>query len=154
MADDFFLEAPPRSTGRERFGDQLLDQIVATVRPDTEAAWDDLLATLTELTARSVGLAYERFLPAGAVHEVVLTGGGARNPTLVAALHRELSPLPVKTGSEALGIDPDAREAAAFGLLAWAHKNGLAGNVPGVTGAKGRRVLGALYPGRGQGAAH
>ena len=146
LRDEFFSEAPPRSTGRERFGGQRVTEIVETLAPDTEAAWDDLLATLTELTARSISTAYERFLPTGAIHEVVLTGGGARNPTLVAALKRELDPLAVRTGSQALGIDPDAREAAAFALLAWAHINGFAANVPAVTGARGKRLLGALHP--------
>ncbi len=149
LTDEFFVKAPPRSTGRERFGDKRLEEIVATLQPASEAEWDNLLATLTELTARSVALAYEAFLPAEAVHEVVLTGGGARNPTLVAALRRELSPLQVEVGSDALGIDPDAREAAAFALLAWAHVHGVSGNLPAVTGAVGKRVLGALHPGRG-----
>ena len=146
LADPFFAEPPPKSTGRERFGDARLDGIVAARRPESDGEWNDLLATLTELTARSVALSYARFLPAGAVDEVVVTGGGARNPTLVAAIRRHLAPLPVRTGAEALGLDPDAREAAAFALLAWAHLNGIPGNVPAVTGARVPRVLGALYP--------
>ena len=146
LADPFFAEPPPRSTGRERFGDARLDEIIASRPPESDAEWDDLLATLTELTARSVALSYARFLPAGAVDEVVVTGGGARNPTLVAAIRRHLAPLPVRTGARALGLDPDAREAAAFALLAWAHLNGIPGNVPAVTGARAPRVLGALYP--------
>ena len=148
LEDEFFEALPPKSTGRERFGDERLDGIVDALQPQSDGAWDDLLATLTELTASSVAVSYERFLPKGAVQEVVLAGGGARNPTLVAALERHLAPLPVSTGAQALGIDPDAREAAAFALLAWAHVNSIPGNVPSVTGAKGRRVLGALYPGR------
>lgn len=146
LADPFFAEPPPKSTGRERFGDARLDGIVAARPPESDGEWNDLLATLTELTARSVALSYARFLPAGAVDEVVVTGGGARNPTLVAAIRRHLAPLPVRTGAEALGLDPDAREAAAFALLAWAHLNGIPGNVPAVTGARVPRVLGALYP--------
>lgn len=145
LEDPFFDEAPPRTTGRERFGDLRLDRMVGELRPGTDAAWNDLLATLVELTARSVAMAYERFLPDGGIDEVVLAGGGARNPTLVRALVRALGPLPVKTGGEALGIDPDAREAAAFALLAWARVNGIAGNLPAVTGARGPRVLGSLH---------
>ncbi len=152
LSDAFFSEAPPRSTGRERFGDRLVHEIVTELKPLTEGEWDDLLATLTELTARSVAGAYDRFLPAGEVNEVVLTGGGAQNPTMVAALERALAPLPVRTGAEALGIDPDAKEAAAFAVLAWANVNGIPGNVPAVTGARGRRVLGAAYP-RGEASA-
>ncbi len=153
MSDAFFLEPPPRSTGRERFGDRRMRQILDEVEPSTEEEWDDLVATLTELTARSVASSYERFLPPGAVDEVVLTGGGARNPSLVSALGRALAPLPVRLGTDALGIDPDAKEAAAFAMLAWAHVNDVPGNVPAVTGARGLRVLGASYPGRGPRAA-
>jgi anhydro-N-acetylmuramic acid kinase len=148
LDDEFLATPPPRSTGRERFGDRRVDEIMGEVGPRSEAEWNDLLATLVQLTAQSIALSYQRFLPIGAVHEVVLTGGGAHNPTLVAAIEEALAPLPVKLGAAALGIEPDAREAVAFALLAWAHQNGVCGNVPVVTGAAGRRVLGALYPGR------
>jgi anhydro-N-acetylmuramic acid kinase len=93
-----------------------------------------------------VALAYERFLPAGGVDEVVLTGGGARNPALAEGLAAALAPIPVRVGPEALGMDPDAREAAAFALLAWAHGAGAPGNAPAVTGAEGPRVLGSRTP--------
>ena len=147
----FFQLPPPRSTGRESFGEAYLGRIVQEVDPKTEADWDDLLATLTALTARSVARSYRDHLPVDHIHEVVLTGGGARNPALVDALTQALDPLPVHTGSQALGMDPDAREAAAFALLAWAHLQGVPGNLPQVTGAAGPRVLGSLTPGRGAG---
>lgn len=146
MGDAFFDQPPPRSTGRERFGEARLDQIVESVRPTDASDWDDLIATLTEWTARSVAAAYERYLPAEGMDEAVLTGGGARNPALVDALTRRLRPLPVLTGEHALGIDPDAREAAAFALFAWAHLHGVPANVPAVTGASGPRLLGSLTP--------
>jgi len=151
LSDPFFDEHPPRSTGRERFGDERVAWIVEKESPETEGDWDDILATLALLTARSVADSYRRFLPKGGVHEVLLTGGGARNPTLVRLLAAELAPLPVLTGGRALGIDPDAREAAAFALLAWAHVRGIPANVPGVTGAEGPRILGSLTPGRAGG---
>ncbi len=144
----FFGRPPPRSTGREDFGEPFLARIVDELEPKTEEDWDDLLATLTALTARSVGRAYREHLPTDDIHEVVLTGGGARNPALVEALERELDPLPVRTGRRALGMDPDAREAAAFALLAWAHLKGIPANLPRVTGAAGPRVLGSWTPGR------
>lgn len=147
LDDPFFLEVPPRSTGRERFGDRRMREIVDRIQPATEASWDDLLATLTELTARSVATAYETFLPSGGIDAVVLTGGGAKNPALVGSLREALAPLPVATGADALGIDPDAREAAAFALLAWARLNEVPGNVPAATGASGARVLGSLHAG-------
>ena len=140
---------PPKSTGRERFGDRRLDEIVRSERPNSEDAWDGLIATLTELTARSIAHSYERFLPADSIDEVVITGGGALNPSLVQALRRVLAPLRVETGADALGIDPDAREAAAFALLAWARMHDVPGNVPSVTGARGPRVLGSVHAGGG-----
>lgn len=155
LADPFFDMRPPRSTGRERFGDARLEAILADAGPrfreDDGAAWDGLLATLVELTARSVARAYRDHLPVEGIHQVVLAGGGARNPTLVraieAALSREIGALPVETGAAALGVDPDAREAAAFALLAWAHLRGIPGSLPRVTGAAGPRVLGSYVPG-------
>jgi anhydro-N-acetylmuramic acid kinase len=148
LADPFFDEVPPRSTGRERFGDARMDEILLD---HPGLAPEDLLATLVEVTARSVARSYREHLPVAEIDEVVLTGGGARNPALVraigAALARDVGPMPVLTGPEALGIDPDAREAAAFALLAWAHLLRIPGTLPQVTGASGPRVLGSLTPG-------
>jgi anhydro-N-acetylmuramic acid kinase len=147
LADPFFDEPPPRSTGRERFGDARVDAIL---RDHPGLPPEDLLATLVEVTARSVARSYREHLPVAEIDEVVLAGGGARNPTLVraigAALAREVGPVPVLTGAEALGIDPDAREAAAFALLAWAHLLRIPGSLPQVTGASGPRVLGSFTP--------
>jgi len=147
LADPFFDEPPPRSTGRERFGDA---RVEAILRDHPGLAPEDLLATLVEVTARSVARSYREHLPVAEIDEVVLAGGGARNPTLVraigAALAREVGPVPVLTGPEALGIDPDAREAAAFALLAWAHLLRIPGSLPQVTGATGPRVLGSFTP--------
>ena len=153
LSDPFFQMMPPRSTGREQFGHARLRQIRES-HPDM--AWEDLLATLTSLTAVAVARSYRDFLPRGGVDEVVLTGGGARNPALVQALGRAFAeegvgtasgaPLPVRTGSEALGMDPDAREAAAFALLAWAHRAGIPASLPQVTGARGSRILGSWTP--------
>jgi anhydro-N-acetylmuramic acid kinase len=146
LSDPFFVLGPPRSTGRERFGETRLDEIVKSVRPHSAEDWDDLFATLVALTARSIASAYRTFLPPDGVDEVVLTGGGARNRTLVSAISESLAPLPVRWGEEALGMNPDAREAAAFAILAWAHLKEIPANLPAVTGAKGARVLGSLTP--------
>jgi anhydro-N-acetylmuramic acid kinase len=81
------------------------------------------------------------------VDEVVISGGGARNPTLLAMIRDALAPIPVVTG-ETLGIDPDAKEAIAFAGLAWAYACGIPGNVPEATGARGPRVLGSYTPGK------
>jgi anhydro-N-acetylmuramic acid kinase len=77
---------------------------------------------------------------------VVITGGGARNPALVGRIRALLAPLPV-IDAAALGMDPDAKEAVAFALMAWAHLRGIPANVPTATGAAGPRVLGSLTPG-------
>ena len=82
--------------------------------------------------------------------EVLVSGGGGRNPALVDMLRARLDPIPVRTG-DALGFPPEAKEAVAFAVLAWAHVTGRTGNVPEVTGASGPRVLGSLTPGRGHG---
>ena len=162
MEHPFLRRPPPRSTGREAFGEPYLDELVGQAQPASQEDWNDLLATLTAFTARSVARSYQDFLPGGGVDEVVLTGGGARNPALVQALTRFLDPIPVRTGPQALSkgtlgtgggleVDPDAREAVAFALLAWAHLRGVPGNLPQVTGAEGPRVLGSWTPGAGHG---
>lgn len=162
LAGRFFDQRPPRSTGRETFGPAMVAEFAqrhglpvpaggsGLSSDQLDAAWAPVFATLTELTAVSVADAIVRWVAPRAVDEVVLAGGGARNPALVDALKRALADrevdAPVLTGADALGIDPDAREAAAFALLAWAHVEGEPGNDPGCTGASGRRVLGSHTP--------
>lgn len=146
LAHPFFGQPPPKSTGREVFGRPMVEAIVARRAPMDEQAWADLVATLTALTARSIGDAYRRWVLPRGVDEVYLTGGGARNPALFRMIQAELAPIPVYPG-EALGVDPDAKEAVAFAVLAWAHVRGLPGNVPEATGAVGPRILGSYTPG-------
>jgi anhydro-N-acetylmuramic acid kinase len=116
----------------------------------TPTGWPDLLATLVELTARTVADAIGRWVAPRPLGEVVVTGGGARNPVVMEALARRLGPVPVRSGPETLGPHSDAREAMAFALLGWAHRRGIPGNVPSVTGAAGPRVLGSLTPAPGR----
>jgi anhydro-N-acetylmuramic acid kinase len=144
----YFAAAPPKSTGREEFGRPFVARLAEAMRPEGDRDWLDLVATLTELTARTIADAYARWVTPRGIHEVVVTGGGARNPTLMGRLRALLDPLPVVDGA-ALGIDPDAKEAVAFALLAWAHLRGIPANVPEATGARGLRVLGSLTPGAG-----
>lgn len=147
LADPFFELEPPRSTGRERFGHMLIETLVAEFGPIGEVGWADLLATLTAFTAKSVGDAYRRWVIPRGVDEVVLTGGGAKNPELVRRIRVELDPIPL-AAEGALGLGSAAREAAAFAVLAWAHLLGAAANVPEATGSEGPRVLGSFTPGR------
>lgn len=152
LADPFFHRSPPRSTGRERFGAPLVAALEGErgLEPGVAAGWPDLLATLAALTVESIARAYRRWLLPRGVDRIVVTGGGAKNPVLVEGLRASLDPLPVETGAAALGMDPDAREAAAFALLAWAFLSGVPGNVPGCTGARGTRVLGSWTPAPGR----
>jgi len=148
LGTPFLDRPPPRSTGRELFGTPLVARLARErelVEGLPEEGWPDLLATLTAFTARTVGDAYRRWVVPRGVDEVFLTGGGAHNPALVRALGAELGTLPVRPGRE-LGMDPDAREAAAFAVLAWAHLRGEPANVPAATGARGPRVLGSFTP--------
>jgi anhydro-N-acetylmuramic acid kinase len=96
------------------------------------------------LTAESIADAYRRFIPEP-VREVVLSGGGARNPALVEAIARALAPIPVRQFDD-LFFDGDAKEAVAFALLGWLHVMGRPGNLPSATGALGPRILGTLTP--------
>lgn len=158
LDNPFFQKAPPRSTGRELFGPHLVEEVRREIEEEKGRAllpgfpmdgWPDLLATLTALTARSIGESYRRWVLPHGLDEVFLMGGGVHNPVLFDAVAEELSPLPVRSG-HALGMDPDAREAAAFALLAWAHLHGIQANVPQATGSEGPRVLGSWTPGGGR----
>jgi len=142
----YFGQEPPKSTGREEFGRPFVLRLAEAVQPEGDGDWLDLIATLTELTARTIADAYRRWLLPRGVDEAVMTGGGARNPTLVARIRDLLHPLPV-LGGEVLGVDPEQKEAVAFAVLAWAHLRGIPANVPAATGAAGPRVLGSYTPG-------
>ena len=146
LAHPFFELAPPRSTGREMFGRPVVHRLMEVVRPEGDRDWLDLVATLTELTARSIADAYHRWvLPLG-ISEVVVSGGGALNPTLMRRVEQLLEPVPV-LGSDVLGVEAGAKEALAFAVLAWAHVNGIPANAPAATGAAGPRILGSYTPG-------
>ena len=146
LAHPYFAAEPPKSTGRELFDDAYVTRLVERCREVRASASDgDLVATATALTARSIADAYRRFIPEP-VTEALLSGGGARNATLVRMISGALAPLAVRTFEERY-FDGEAKEAVAFALLALLHLESRAGNVPTATGARGYRVLGALTPG-------
>lgn len=148
LSHPFFRQAPPKSTGREVFGRPFVEDLVQRAQPETWKEWADVVATLTMFTVRTIADAVRRWvLPLGA-DEMIVTGGGARNPILMRWLTEALAPLPVRSGEE-VGIHPDAKEAIAFAGLAWAFMNGMPGNVPAATGAEGERVLGSYTPAAG-----
>jgi len=141
LADPFFAVSPPKSTGRERFGDQYARELHRRV------PGPDGVTTAVELTARSVAGAVGRWVPGDA--EVVASGGGCHHPGLMAALRRDLDALPGRHPLRAfdeLFFPGDAKEAVAFALLGYLTLHGQPGNVPAATGAAGSRVLGAVTP--------
>ena len=141
----YFSAPPPKSTGRELFTPAYVAELIARCRAGRSGCSDaDLVATAVELTARSIALAYDRFIPQP-IADVVISGGGARNPALVARLVALLAPRAVVQFDQ-LFFDGDAKEAVAFAFLGWLHLRELPGNVPAATGARGPRVLGTFTP--------
>ncbi len=144
LAHPFFHQKPPKSTGREQFGDAFLTRLLATSR-GRRLRPEDLLATCSVLTAIAVGGA-RRWLT-GEVDELIVGGGGARNRTLMADLATVFHPTPVKA-LEALGWDSKAFEAIAFAVLGYQSIHEAYANVPAVTGATHPVVLGTIVPGK------
>ena len=149
----YFNRRPPKTTGRELFGTAAADEIFAVARRD-KIKPHDLLATATAFTACSIAQAYRRFL--GRVDEVILCGGGARNPVLVNMLREQLSRMlksrqlgiPSVCAMDDCGINADAKEAISFAILAYLTWLGRCGNVPSATGARHGAVLGKIVPGK------
>lgn len=140
----FFSRQGPRSTGREEFGARFAEELVTNVRAGG-GSLDDALATATELTARTVADAIRGITPSGlAWRDVLVAGGGARNPALMDALRRELAPVPVRTTDE-VGIPAVAREAIAFAILALYRIRDLPNTLPRVTGARRAVSAGAIH---------
>lgn len=148
LSNPYYDRMPPKSTGRELFGRPYVEDIVKRY-PGVKNDWNSFIATMTALTARTITDAINRWIVPLGVDEIVLTGGGARNPTLVKMIESHLDDISVVTG-EVLGVDPDAKEAVAFAALAWAHLKGIPGNVPEATGASAPRVLGSYTPAQGR----
>lgn len=148
-AHPYMLQHPPKTTGRELFGIVLTQQWQAQAYA-VGCTNADFIATLTELTAATIVDAYQRFAP-GPLAEVVVSGGGAANPTLMRSVKTRLdstsdSKIRLCT-HEALGIDSNAKEALAFALLAYLTICGSPGNVPACTGANKNQILGQIAPG-------
>ncbi len=146
LADPYFAAPPPKSTGREHFSAAYVTDLIARCQRAGASGDADIVATAVALTARSIADAYARFIPEP-VDDVLLSGGGARNPALRDAIARALAPRVVRV-FDAAYFDGEAKEAVAFALLAALHVAGLPSNVPGATGALGPRVLGKLSVGR------
>jgi anhydro-N-acetylmuramic acid kinase len=151
LGEGYFSALPPKSCGREQFGEAFASRFVAMCRK-AGGLDEDVIATATALTAASVVDAYRRFVvghversaPLARV-EFVVAGGGAKNASLMGMLLDGFSPQGVKVRlMEELGVSAQAKEAVAFALLAWLSWNGLPGNVPAATGAARAVVLGKV----------
>jgi anhydro-N-acetylmuramic acid kinase len=141
----YFAMQPPKSTGRELFSPAYIAALVDACRAAKPNCSDeDIVATATALTVRSIADAYRRFMPEP-VEEVLVSGGGANNAFLMQALSGAVAPMKVRRFDEVF-FDGDAKEAVAFALLAKLFVDGRPGNVPSATGARGHRILGKLTP--------
>lgn len=142
LADPYFCEPPPKSTGRERFSLAWLDEKLAMC--SRAVASENVQATLVELTTRTIADAASRWGPSSGC--VYLCGGGAHNVYLCERLAVAMPGHQIASTAE-LGVDPDWVEAMAFAWLAQRTLAGLAGNLPAITGARQAVVLGGIYPG-------
>ena len=145
MRHPFLRRKPPKSTGHETFGVAFAQDLYRRARK-RKIAPRDIVATVTAFTARSIADAYRRFLPKSP-DEVILCGGGVHNRTLVAMLEEELPGSDVRSMAD-FGINPDAKEAISFAMLAVETIRGRPGNVPSATGAKKPVILGKIIPGK------
>jgi len=149
LRHSFFRRRPPKTAGREEFGREFADEFI---RRCGHAPKQDVVATATALTARSIADAVQRFVLGSSgtkskerYREMILSGGGAKNLTLVSMLAEELKPAGLRLRfSDEFGIPSEAKEAAAFAVLAYQTWNRRPSNVPSATGAKGPAVLGKI----------
>lgn len=140
----YFRRKPPKSTGREQFGQEFVRDFL---RSTARATPHDRARTATELTVRSIAQAFDRFLlPVAPVREVILGGGGARNTFLVKRLQESMPGLKFLKAGE-LGVDEDAKEAFAFAVLAYKTWRNQPATLPSVTGATHAVVLGTTTSG-------
>jgi anhydro-N-acetylmuramic acid kinase len=142
LAQAYFRAVPPKSTGRELFGNDYLQACIADAA-DYQLDAADLLATLTELTASSIADSYRRFLPQ-LPDRMLVCGGGSRNLYLQQRLQLQLPATQVMTTDDA-GINGDYKEAIAFAVLAYWRKLEIPGNLPPATGAKSPVLLGDVH---------
>lgn len=143
MAIPYVSAPPPKATGRELYGAQFVETALAA---HTGIHPQDWLATATAYTAATIELNYRRFVfPRCPAKEIIVSGGGAHNKTLLREIARLLPECTVRT-QEDLGWDSDSKEALAFAVLAHETMRGRPSNVPGATGARHPVVLGCITP--------
>jgi anhydro-N-acetylmuramic acid kinase len=145
LANEFFKTPPPKSTGRELFGESFAEEFLRRAR-SLSLSGEDVLATASMLTASSAHRAYLDFARGDSeIDELYVSGGGAANRTLMTNLEELFSPTPVRT-TEELGVDTRAKEALLFAVLANQAISGEPSSLPQVTGADRRVILGKIVP--------
>lgn len=140
----FFLRKPPKTAGREEFGREFVGDFLRRCRRSRK---QDIVATATALTARSIANALRRFVvkKPGSFQELVVSGGGAKNPTLLSMISNEVSKLGIRLRlSDEFGLPTEAKEAVAFALLAFQTWNRRPSNIPSATGAQRPAILGKI----------
>jgi anhydro-N-acetylmuramic acid kinase len=147
LRNPYFKLTPPRTAGREQFGRAYAAKFLAACQRQSKKP-EDALATATALTAETIAQSYKTFARRGmkgSPVDYIVSGGGARNATLMAMLAQRLKPLGCElAASEEFGLPAEAKEATAFALLAWQTWNHLPGNVPRATGASRPAILGQV----------
>ncbi len=147
LANPYFLLPPPRTAGREQFGREYAAKFLTGCKRHSKRP-EDALATATALTAETIARSYKTFVRRrmrGTGVDYIVSGGGSRNRTLMAMLAQRLEPLGCELAvSDHFGLPSEAKEAAAFALLAWQTWHHLPGNVPKATGAARPVILGQV----------
>ena len=141
LQDDYYFKNPPKTTGREYFSPMYIDTALRFAPKEPE----DIVATVTALTAKTIAQSYERFIyPKLELEEVIVGGGGAYNPALMKFLRHYLPKhINIKT-HEDYGISNNFKEVMAFALLGYCTYYGIPNNLPECTGAKKRVILGKI----------
>ncbi len=145
LAHAYFQQRPPKTTGRELFGDDFAADLIARSLLERGLVSADIMATLTAITADSIAAAYRAFGPAQ-LDDVLVSGGGAYNPVLMARLQAALPEVHVRAFDD-VGLPASAKEAVLFALLAYETVHNRPANLPHATGASSPVVLGQITPG-------
>lgn len=150
LSHPFILKKPPKTAGREEFGESFVKRLLKRGRA-LKLRDEDLMATATALTAVSLAENYRNFVfPKSIPDEIIFGGGGVHNVSLMKMIRAELHPIRVTTFDD-YGMSVDAAEAVCFGVLAYETLHGVPTNIPGVTGARHYGVLGKIIPGKRRG---
>ncbi|MFZ1729148.1 MAG: anhydro-N-acetylmuramic acid kinase [Bacteroidota bacterium] len=139
----FFRQSPPKSTGRESFGEDYLNDLLTVARDLSVLDVADIITTVSECTVRSISMHLRALLPLPQRFRLLLSGGGARNAFITGGLHYAFPEATIQSTAE-LGVDPDAKEALAFAVLANEWLVGNPANLPSATGAARPALLGAF----------